>query len=79
MWYNQQRFINQTIATLCAINEQLRSMSLMAMQNRFVLDTLLAEDQGVCDYFGDECCAVISMHTGQEGNLTKMLKTLKVI
>ena len=37
----------------------------------------MAEEQGVCSYFGDECCTVIPTVTGKDGNLTKMLDNLK--
>lgn len=51
----------------------------MAIENRFVLDTMLAEEQGICKYFGEECCTVISMYTEQEGNLTMLLESLKTM
>lgn len=49
----------------------------MSLVNRFVLNTMLADDQGVCEYVGEECCTVIPMHTGAEGNITKVLEKLK--
>lgn len=77
LWYNQQRFINYTIQALEGMREQLHAVSLMALQNRFVLETLLAEDQDVCQLIGEECCTVIPMHTGEGGNVTKALTKLK--
>ena len=77
LWYNQQRFMNYTITALEGVKEQLHATSLMAMQNRFIIETILAEDQGVCDLIGEECCTVIPMHTGEGGNLTKALINLK--
>ena len=77
LWYNPQRFINHTIAALEGVKEQLHTTSLKALQNRFIIETLLAEDQGVCELIGEECCAVIPMHTGEGGNLTKALMNLK--
>ncbi|KAG5830266.1 hypothetical protein ANANG_G00308390 [Anguilla anguilla] len=47
LWYNQQRFINHTVAALQGISEQLHATSLMTVQNRLILDTMLAEEQGV--------------------------------
>lgn len=77
LWYNQQRFINFTVKGLELVREQLHATSTMALQNRFVLDSLLAEDQGVCVRIGPDCCTVIPMHTGPGGNLTKVIKQLK--
>lgn len=34
----------------------------------------MAEDQGVCDLVGEECCTVIPMHTDVGGNLTIALE-----
>lgn len=79
LWYNQQRFINWTISSLDGINLQLHETTRMTLQNRFVLDRLLAEEQGVCSYFGDECCTVIPTVTGKDGNLTKMINKLKTL
>ena len=76
LWYNQQRFFNYTITGFELIREQLHATSIMAMQNRFILDSLLAEEQGVCMRIGAECCTVIPMHTGKGGNLTKVIKRL---
>lgn len=63
--------MNWTIAGMAVISEQLHATSLMALQNRLALETLIAADQGVCNYFGEECCTVIPMHTGKDGNLTE--------
>ncbi len=64
LWHNQQRFINWTILALHAT-------SLITLQNRFTIDTLLAEDQGVCSHIRDECCTVIPMHTGEAHKVIK--------
>lgn len=37
---------------------------LITLHNRFALETLLAEDQGVCDIVGAECFVVISKQAG---------------
>lgn len=77
LWYNQQRFINYTILALDLTKEQLHATSVMTLQNRFVIETIMAGDQGVCDEIGDECCTLIPMHTGEEGNLTLTLENMK--
>lgn len=79
LWYNQQRFLNWTIAALQGVSEQLHATSLMTLQNRLLIETMLAEEQGVCDRFGDDCCTAIPMHTGEAGNITKVLENLKRI
>ena len=49
IYYNQQRFINHTSDALKALGEQLDATLRMAMQNRLVLDWMLAkEGGGVC-------------------------------
>lgn len=79
LWYNQQRFIYYTILALGVIKEQLHAKSVMALQNRFVLERLLAPDQGLCEMVGEEeCCSVIPLHTDYEGNLTQVLNKMKV-
>ncbi|KAL7383562.1 hypothetical protein ABVT39_013537 [Epinephelus coioides] len=63
LWYNQQRFVNWSIAALEGVSEQLHATSLMAVQNRLVIETTLAPDQGVCDVIGEECCTAIPMNS----------------
>lgn len=43
LWYNQQRFINWTIEALVGVSEQLHATLLMTMQNRLIIETVLAE------------------------------------
>lgn len=74
LWYNQQRFINWTIAALRAVHAQSHATSLMALQIRLIIYRLLAEDQEVCTYIGEQCCTVFPMHTNKEGNLTKIYR-----
>lgn len=79
LWYNQQRFVNWTIEALQGVSEQLHTTSLMTVQNRLVIETMLAEDQGVCDVIGEHCCTVIPMHTGEDGNLTRALQNIRTL
>ncbi|KAL7392923.1 hypothetical protein ABVT39_003966 [Epinephelus coioides] len=79
LWYNQQRFVNWTMRALEEVNEKLHATSLMTVQNRLVIETLLAHDQGVCDIIGEHCCTVIPMHTGEGGNLTKALEGMHTL
>ncbi|XP_049444012.1 uncharacterized protein LOC125895877 isoform X1 [Epinephelus fuscoguttatus] len=79
LWYNQQRFVNWTIEALQGVSEQLHATSLMTVQNRLIIETMLAEDQGVCDVIGEHCCTVIPMHTGEEGNLTHALQNIRTL
>lgn len=76
LWYDQQKFINWTIQTMEGTKAPLHAASLITLQSRFVLETLLAEDQGVCHIVGEEYCTVIPMHTGEGGNLTTVLEKM---
>lgn len=69
--------MNWTIAALQGVSEQLHATSLMTLQNRLLIETMLAEEQGVCDRFRDDCCTAIPMHTGDAGNITRILENLK--
>ncbi|XP_049328785.1 uncharacterized protein LOC125788904 isoform X1 [Astyanax mexicanus] len=77
IWYNQQRFLNHTITALEALGEQLDATSKMTLQNRFAIDQMRAPDDGVCVLIGDECCSYIPLHTGSEGNFTKVMSKLR--
>jgi len=77
LWYNQQRFINFTIKGLDLVKEQLHATSLMVLQHRFVLESRMAGDQGICDYIGEDCCTLIPMHTDVNGSLTGVLQEMK--
>lgn len=49
----------------------------MTLQNRFLKEARMAADQGICDEIGDECCTVIPLHTGVNGNLTRILDKMR--
>ena len=57
--YNHQGFVDWTISAVEELSEQLHATSQMAMQNRFIIYRLLAKEQGICDYFADQCCTII--------------------
>lgn len=59
------------------MREQLHATSMMSLQNRFVIESRMAGDHGVCDVIGEECCTLIPMHTGSNGSLTGVLKDMK--
>ncbi|KAI5086751.1 hypothetical protein C0J45_23262, partial [Silurus meridionalis] len=79
IWYNQQQFINHTIAVLHLIAEQLHATTMMTVQNRFTLDTMRGPDQGVCTLFGSDCCAIIPLHTGPSGPLNTVFHRMKAM
>lgn len=62
-----------TIKFIHGISKQLYATSQMALQNRFVIDRQMAEEQGACNYFRDECCTEIPQFAGEPGNVTKLL------
>uniref|UniRef100_A0A3Q2CDF8 Envelope glycoprotein n=1 Tax=Cyprinodon variegatus TaxID=28743 RepID=A0A3Q2CDF8_CYPVA len=77
LWYNQQRFINFTMKGMDLVKEQLHATSLKVLQNRFVLESRMAGDQGICDHIGEDCCTLIPMHTDVNGSLTGVLQEMK--
>ncbi|XP_028439717.1 uncharacterized protein LOC114559327 [Perca flavescens] len=76
IYYNQQRFLNQTRDGLRGVSEQLAASSLMAFQNRMALDMLFPEKGGVCHMFGDACCTFIPNNTAPDGSITRALEGL---
>ncbi|KAI5086710.1 hypothetical protein C0J45_1012, partial [Silurus meridionalis] len=73
LWYNQLRFINYTVAALDLIKGQLHATTIMAVQNRFILNSIMAPHDGVCKLIGDECYTIIPLHTGDQGTLNYVL------
>ena len=65
--YNVQRLSSWTQEGFFAVHEQLVATSLMAFQNRIVIDMLLAKKGGVCAIFGDQCCTFIPNNTAADG------------
>ena len=59
IYYNQQRFINNTCDGFSGIHKQVDNTSLIAWQNSLALDMLLAEKGDVCKIFGNLCCTFI--------------------
>ena len=76
IYYNQQRFINYTSDALKALGEQLDATSRMTMQNRMVLDWMLAKEGGVCAKIGSYCCTFIPNNTAPDGNFTIAMNKL---
>ncbi|KAK2920674.1 hypothetical protein Q8A73_000159 [Channa argus] len=77
LYYNQQRFINQTHDAVGGIAEQLAATSQMSWENRMATDMLLADKGGVCTMFGDSCCTYIPNNTAPDGSVTKALEGLR--
>lgn len=77
IYYNQQRFINHTNEALMSLGEQLDATSKMTWQNRLALNWILADKNGVCILFGNQCCTFIPNNTSPEGTFTKAMAKLK--
>lgn len=79
IYYNQQRFVNDTRDALKGIAEQLGATSQMTFQNRMALDMILAEKGGTCKYIDkvDGCCVYIPDNTGPNGKVTLAIKKLE--
>lgn len=76
IYYNQQRYLNYTNEALSALGQQLHSTSLMAYQNRQILDFLLADKGGVCSMFGELCCTYIPNNTAPGGLFSEAMRKL---
>lgn len=74
IYYNQQRFINYTDDALKALREQLAATSQMTLQNRQVLDWMMAKDGGVM--FGKSCCTFVPNHTSKGGDFQVAMEKL---
>ncbi|KAL2102077.1 hypothetical protein ACEWY4_003838 [Coilia grayii] len=66
VYYNQQRFMNWTHAALGRLDAKLQVLTesveantKMTLQNRMVLDWMLAKEGGVCAVVGETCCTYI--------------------
>uniref|UniRef100_A0A673WIK3 Envelope glycoprotein n=1 Tax=Salmo trutta TaxID=8032 RepID=A0A673WIK3_SALTR len=79
IYYNQQRFVNQTRDAVKGISDQLSATSLMTWQNRLALDMLLAEKGGVCRMVGGHCCTFIPNNTSPERTVTRALAGLTAL
>lgn len=71
--YNVMYQANLTRASLYLLKEELHANTLMTYQNRIGLDFLLAEKNGLCFLFGDQCCTIIPNNTGPLGPLQGLL------
>ena len=66
IYYNQQRFNNDTRDAIKGFAEQTEATSLMAWQNRIALDMLLAEKGEVFHDYRDHVCAYIPNNTAPD-------------
>ncbi|XP_078509666.1 endogenous retrovirus group V member 2 Env polyprotein-like [Lissotriton helveticus] len=67
--------VNQTVAALGNLTQEQSAIRLVALQNRLVLDVILADRGGACKIIGSSCCIYIpdnspSVHTA----ITKLHK-----
>ncbi|XP_063817596.1 ERV-BabFcenv provirus ancestral Env polyprotein-like [Pseudophryne corroboree] len=81
IYYNQQRFVNDTKDALKGIAEQLEATSQMTFQNRMALDMILAEKGGTCVYISkvEGCCTYIPDNTGPNGKVTLAINKLETL
>uniref|UniRef100_A0A1A7WZZ3 Uncharacterized protein n=1 Tax=Iconisemion striatum TaxID=60296 RepID=A0A1A7WZZ3_9TELE len=78
LFFNQQRILNYTVTTLTLSGQQLDATTLMALQNRQVLDWLMAEKGGVCHLItDDQCCTYVPRSTAPDGTFTAAMDKLK--
>lgn len=78
-----QQFMNENIASLKDVRDQLSETRLKVLQHKICLDYLLSSQGGVCALIGQECCLYItdrdynvSHHLQQMQTLTSSLTSL---
>ena len=54
--YRLNSFVNSSIPTTTALADEIYALRLMVLQNRMVLDLLVASKGGVCAMVGERCC-----------------------
>uniref|UniRef100_A0A3P9IEY0 Uncharacterized protein n=1 Tax=Oryzias latipes TaxID=8090 RepID=A0A3P9IEY0_ORYLA len=72
-------FLNATIKAFKGYNEEMSSMRLMVLQNRLVLDLLVAQEGGVCKMLNDTCCTFILDNTNEGHSITEALHQLEKV
>ncbi|XP_023808666.1 uncharacterized protein LOC101166204 isoform X3 [Oryzias latipes] len=77
--YRLGLFLNATIKAFKGYNEEMSSMRLMVLQNRLVLDLLVAQEGGVCKMLNDTCCTFIPDNTDEGHSVTEALHQLEKV
>uniref|UniRef100_A0A3P9J0E3 Uncharacterized protein n=1 Tax=Oryzias latipes TaxID=8090 RepID=A0A3P9J0E3_ORYLA len=67
------------VDTFKGYNEEMSSMRLMVLQNRLVLDFLVAQERGVCKMLNDTCCTFIPDNTDEGHSITEALHQLEKV
>ncbi|MBN3287693.1 SYCY1 protein, partial [Polyodon spathula] len=57
--YELETLTSLTLEGFQIMQPEMRAIRIMVMQNRMVLDMLLAEQGGVCHMVGEHCCTYI--------------------
>uniref|UniRef100_A0A3B3ILP8 ERVV2 protein n=1 Tax=Oryzias latipes TaxID=8090 RepID=A0A3B3ILP8_ORYLA len=77
--YRLGLFLNATIKAFKGFNEEMSSMKLMVLQNRLVLDLLVAQEGGVCKMLNDTCCTFIPDNNDEGHIVTEALHQLEKV
>uniref|UniRef100_A0A3P9H6L7 Uncharacterized protein n=1 Tax=Oryzias latipes TaxID=8090 RepID=A0A3P9H6L7_ORYLA len=72
-------FLNATIKAFKGYNEEIASMRLMVLQNRLVLEFLVAQERGVCKMLNDTCCTFIPDNIDEGHSITQALHQLEKV
>lgn len=75
MHYRLALFANETVHIING--EELTALRIMALQDRTVLNMLLAKEGGVCHMVGDCCCTFIPANDGPQGYITLALDYMR--
>lgn len=73
LYYNQQRFVNYTTDAIKGLTEQLDTTSLVAWQNKLVLDMTLVKKWGTCKLIDGLCCVYIPSNISPNGSVMRAL------
>lgn len=74
--YELETLTNLTTEGFQIMQPEIRAIRIMVMQNRMVLDMLLAEQGGVCHLVGEHCCTYIP---DGDTNLTEVVQHLSTL
>lgn len=84
VYYNQLRFLNYTIDALVAMDQRINVLAVevsantkMTLENRLVLDWMLAKEGGACAVVGENCCTFIPGHNSSSDTFGRAMDLLK--
>jgi len=77
--YELFRFANDTQLVLELLKNEVGALRQMTLENRMVLDRILAEEGGVCVKLGKECCTFIPAYDEDGSSISKVLDDMRKV